>query len=510
MRDFHNYLVTSPTIDGEWSDPGLSQQQRLRSVALPRRRWPEVSPQHALGSSARAQSLRRNRVAGILGPRAQAHRRRVNIFEGTPLGFTEGAASLQARRLVLPAHGRRRHQLESRRDDGALAQPHRSIRTASRHLHLSARHRPDAESAARRPRRPRRNAERRNLHGLSRAAGRCAIAAAARSVARRRFRKWSGARTAGCARWTDRGFPTAGETPAPDLPGAPVSGRRRDARISTRRSCPSISNGCARRGRRKSSASPRVRVICGSSAAKRSAACSGNRSSRGGSSRIASAPPRSSNSSRNISSRLAGLVCYYNSTKFHYLYLSHDETIGKHLRVMSCAAGLQCRPTPSRRPSPSRPASRVHLRVEVDYERLHFAYRVEGVDADWRWLPQQFDASILSDEATAPGLPNFTGAFVGMACQDMAGTACPRTSTASNTRHATTDPTHARVARASRARRPSRPARSGRSALAERSRLRQAPGTGPRRHSPSIRRKTFSFGGWSLSRAGRRDGRTLS
>ena len=36
-----------------------------------------------------------------------------------------------------------------------------------------------------------------------------------------------------------------------------------------------------------------------------------------------------------------------------------------------------------------------------------------------------FDASILSDEATAPGLPNFTGAFVGMACQDLAGTAKP-------------------------------------------------------------------------------------
>jgi hypothetical protein len=42
-----------------------------------------------------------------------------------------------------------------------------------------------------------------------------------------------------------------------------------------------------------------------------------------------------------------------------------------------------------------------------------------------RWLPQQFDASILSDEACAPGTLNFTGAFVGMACQDMAGTAHP-------------------------------------------------------------------------------------
>jgi xylan 1,4-beta-xylosidase len=36
-------------------------------------------------------------------------------------------------------------------------------------------------------------------------------------------------------------------------------------------------------------------------------------------------------------------------------------------------------------------------------------------------VPQQFDASILSDEASMPGAPNFTGAFVGMACQDMSG-----------------------------------------------------------------------------------------
>jgi xylan 1,4-beta-xylosidase len=67
----------------------------------------------------------------------------------------------------------------------------------------------------------------------------------------------------------------------------------------------------------------------------------------------------------------------------------------------------------------------VQLRVEVDFERLHFAYRVVGVDENWKWLPQQFDASILSDEACIPGTANFTGAFVGVACQDTAGTAWP-------------------------------------------------------------------------------------
>jgi xylan 1,4-beta-xylosidase len=117
---------------------------------------------------------------------------------------------------------------------------------------------------------------------------------------------------------------------------------------------------------------------------------------------------------------MAGLVCYYNGTKFHYLHISHDDSIGKHLRVMSCLPDSTQADafTP---PIAIRSGRPVHLRVEVDYERLHFGYLVEGIDADWNWLPQQFDASILSDEATAPGLPNFTGAFVGVACQDLAG-----------------------------------------------------------------------------------------
>ena len=121
---------------------------------------------------------------------------------------------------------------------------------------------------------------------------------------------------------------------------------------------------------------------------------------------------------------MAGLVCYYNSTKLHYLHISHDETLGKHLRVMSCIpdALMADAFTP---PIPIPSGKPVHLRAEVDYERLHFAYRVEGVDADWRWLPEMFDASILSDECSAPGQPNFTGTFIGLACEDLSGTGKP-------------------------------------------------------------------------------------
>jgi xylan 1,4-beta-xylosidase len=119
--------------------------------------------------------------------------------------------------------------------------------------------------------------------------------------------------------------------------------------------------------------------------------------------------------------QMAGLVCYYNSAKFHYLYVSRDDA-GTHLRAMS-ALPDQVSADAFTPPIPIPAGVPIELRVEVDYERMRLGYRLDS--RDWQWLPQLFDASILSDEASAPGLPNFTGAFVGMACQDLAGTARP-------------------------------------------------------------------------------------
>ena len=119
---------------------------------------------------------------------------------------------------------------------------------------------------------------------------------------------------------------------------------------------------------------------------------------------------------------MAGLVCYYNSAKFHYFYIGYDETIGKHLRVMSSIPD-QLQTDAFTAPTPISANGPVELRVEVDNERLRFAFRTSR--QDWSWLPEVFDASILSDEASAPGQPNFTGAFVGMCCQDSSGLGRP-------------------------------------------------------------------------------------
>lgn len=118
----------------------------------------------------------------------------------------------------------------------------------------------------------------------------------------------------------------------------------------------------------------------------------------------------------------AGLVCYYNGSKYHYLHVTHDEQAGRHVRVMSALPDS----TTSDAFSALYPVADgpIHLRAEVDYERLRFAFRL-AADADWTWIDGHFDASVLSDEATVPGAPNFTGAFVGMACQDTSGEGFP-------------------------------------------------------------------------------------
>jgi len=36
----------------------------------------------------------------------------------------------------------------------------------------------------------------------------------------------------------------------------------------------------------------------------------------------------------------AGLILYYHATKFHYLFLTEDDTFGRHLRVMSCVTDV--------------------------------------------------------------------------------------------------------------------------------------------------------------------------
>ena len=118
----------------------------------------------------------------------------------------------------------------------------------------------------------------------------------------------------------------------------------------------------------------------------------------------------------------------------HYIFLTQDDTIGCHLRVMSCVTDVGDSFT-APIPLPAGTGN-IELRMDVDFERLIFSYRLppsiptrsvsEALPGQpWQPLPQVFDASIVSDESGPPTLPNFTGAFTGVCCQDTAGTARP-------------------------------------------------------------------------------------
>lgn len=117
----------------------------------------------------------------------------------------------------------------------------------------------------------------------------------------------------------------------------------------------------------------------------------------------------------------AGLILYYNSTKYYYLSISVEDG-ARVLQLMIASPELSEGVTlEGVDPLPEGP---IELSAQVDGDALIFSWRSEGAAA-WQILPHRLDATILSDEVTCPGLPNFTGTFVGMACQDASGMATP-------------------------------------------------------------------------------------
>jgi xylan 1,4-beta-xylosidase len=117
----------------------------------------------------------------------------------------------------------------------------------------------------------------------------------------------------------------------------------------------------------------------------------------------------------------AGLVCYYNAHKFHYLYVSWDERVGKHIGIMSCEAdqSLAASFPMGNAPIPVRAHRRLYLRVRVREHEMMFAWSYDG--REWQTIPVVLDASLLCDEAGKGESGNFTGTFVGMCCQDLTG-----------------------------------------------------------------------------------------
>lgn len=120
--------------------------------------------------------------------------------------------------------------------------------------------------------------------------------------------------------------------------------------------------------------------------------------------------------------QMAGLICLYDNTNFYYLHITWDETLGKCIDLISCIAGKFEFPLTEKIKLPDTGAS--HLRAEVVYDKLQFGYSENGTE--WRSIGPVLDASTLSDDFDeSGGDAHFTGAFVGLCCQDLSGRRLP-------------------------------------------------------------------------------------
>lgn len=117
---------------------------------------------------------------------------------------------------------------------------------------------------------------------------------------------------------------------------------------------------------------------------------------------------------------MAGLTAYYGRHALFYLAVTADSDGSRELLIM---AALADNPT-GRLSYPADPVvlpatGKVKLALTIVDMRLQFYYALDG---EFQKIGLDFDASILSDEGSiASGGGCFTGAFVGMAAQDING-----------------------------------------------------------------------------------------
>ncbi|NOV62550.1 xylan 1,4-beta-xylosidase [Clostridium beijerinckii] len=117
--------------------------------------------------------------------------------------------------------------------------------------------------------------------------------------------------------------------------------------------------------------------------------------------------------------QLAGLICYYNTENYYYLRISMDEELGG--KCIGVLASINNDLSESMTQDDNiliTDVERIYLKVEVNFGQLRFFFATNK--DEWRPIGKVYDASTLSDDAIK-GSWAFTGAFVGIACQDLSG-----------------------------------------------------------------------------------------
>ncbi|MER2009844.1 MAG: glycoside hydrolase family 43 protein [Psychrobacillus sp.] len=118
----------------------------------------------------------------------------------------------------------------------------------------------------------------------------------------------------------------------------------------------------------------------------------------------------------------AGLVNYYNTENWTALQISWHEEKGRILEISTSDNFIFDQPLQGKEIVLPEDAEYVYLRVEVKTSIYEYSYSLDG--DHWTTIPLSFASLKLSDDYIRGG-GFFTGAFVGMQCQDTSGQSIP-------------------------------------------------------------------------------------
>ena len=116
--------------------------------------------------------------------------------------------------------------------------------------------------------------------------------------------------------------------------------------------------------------------------------------------------------------QLAGLVNYYNTMNWTSCHVTWDEEKGKVIDLMTAENGRVDQPIVGSEIVIPENIDSVYLKVTVSGEVYIYSYSFDG--EAWNEIPVALDSYKLSDDFVDGG-GFFTGAFVGMHCQDVSG-----------------------------------------------------------------------------------------
>ena len=116
----------------------------------------------------------------------------------------------------------------------------------------------------------------------------------------------------------------------------------------------------------------------------------------------------------------AGLVCFYNTDNWTALQVRWNEELGRYLELTIADNFNFTQPLLEKIIIPET-VEFVHLKVNVELDLYYYSYSFDG--QTWLRIDRLLDATKLSDDYVIA--PRFTGAFVGMNCDDMSGLHLP-------------------------------------------------------------------------------------